>query len=227
MSPAPTLSVRRYRDAHGAHAHPHFQVLWGLEGRLALEIEGRGAVLAAGQGLVLRPGERHDAEAPAGSRCLVLDTHDPAWDARVRPCHHPEAMHHLAQYLAAALDGGLTRLALLGPQLLARTWGEAPATAPARPQRAVDWDALADWARRHLAQPLATADLAARVHLSESQFRARCQAALGCSPMQWLRGLRLAQARALRASGLGVAEAARRSGYRSPSALTAAARRGR
>ena len=45
------------------------------------------------------------------------------------------------------------------------------------------------------------------------------------STQQWLRGLRLAEARHWRSQGLSVAETARRTGYRSPSALTAALRR--
>jgi AraC-like DNA-binding protein len=43
--------------------------------------------------------------------------------------------------------------------------------------------------------------------------------------MHWLRQQKLARARQLRALGLPVAEVARRTGYRSPSALTAALRR--
>ena len=43
--------------------------------------------------------------------------------------------------------------------------------------------------------------------------------------MQWLRQQRLAHARQQRGLGLSVAEVARRTGYRSPSALTAALRR--
>jgi len=43
--------------------------------------------------------------------------------------------------------------------------------------------------------------------------------------MQWLRAQRLARAQQLRALGLPVAEVARRTGYRSPSALTAALKR--
>ena len=69
------------------------------------------------------------------------------------------------------------------------------------------------------------ADLAGRVHLSGGQLAARCRAELGQPLMHWLRGLRLDQARQLRAQGLPVAEVARRCGYRSPSALTAALRR--
>lgn len=47
----------------------------------------------------------------------------------------------------------------------------------------------------------------------------------GMGAMAWLRGLRLAQARVLRSTGMAVAEVALRTGYRSPSALTAALRR--
>ena len=74
-------------------------------------------------------------------------------------------------------------------------------------------------------QPLTVADLAGQVHLSPTQFATRCREETGQSAMQWLRSLRLLQARQLRAGGLGVAETARRCGYRSPSALTAALRR--
>jgi len=54
---------------------------------------------------------------------------------------------------------------------------------------------------------------------------ARCREENGVSAMHWLRSQRLLQARLLRDGGLPVAEAARRCGYRSPSALTAAMRR--
>jgi AraC-like DNA-binding protein len=72
---------------------------------------------------------------------------------------------------------------------------------------------------------LSVSDLADQVHLSAAQFAARCRAELGMSTQQWLRGLRLEEAREWRRQGLSVAETARRTGYRSPSALTAALRR--
>jgi len=63
------------------------------------------------------------------------------------------------------------------------------------------------------------------VHLSPSQFALRCHEVHGISVMQWLRLQRLDRARLLRDGGMAVAEVARRTGYRSPSALTAAMRR--
>jgi transcriptional regulator GlxA family with amidase domain len=95
----------------------------------------------------------------------------------------------------------------------------------ARPRRAIDWPALAEWAQARLSEPLTVADLAAQVFLSPSQFALRCHEAHGMSAMQWLRLQRLTRARLLRDGGLAVAEVARRTGYRSPSALTAALRR--
>jgi AraC-like DNA-binding protein len=77
----------------------------------------------------------------------------------------------------------------------------------------------------HLAEPLGVACLAAQVHLSASQFAARCLEQWGLPPLAWVRSRRLAAARRLRGQGLAVAEVAGRCGYRSPSALTAALRR--
>ena len=61
--------------------------------------------------------------------------------------------------------------------------------------------------------------------LSPGQFAQRCRDEQGVSAMHWLRSQRLLHARQLRDRGASVAEAARRTGYRSPSALTAALRR--
>ena len=73
-----------------------------------------------------------------------------------------------------------------------------------------------------LDQKLRAAELAGLVHLSESQFRARCLEELGLTPMQWLRQLRLNRAQQLREAGMQVADISARVGYDTPSALTAA-----
>ena len=223
---ADTLSVRQYGASHGSHDHVHFQVLVGLEGVLELEVAGRGQRVGVGQGVVVPPGERHDFEARHGARCLVLDSHASGW-ARARATPTPVTLA-LARYLAEACAHGLPRAQALGPALLLESWlpEATPASTTPRARRAIDWAALADWARERWAvQSVEVAELAARVHLSPAQFAARCRDELGQSTQGWLRGLQLEQARQLRAQGLPVAEAARRSGYRSPSALTAALRR--
>lgn len=225
MQPAfsPELSLRQYGPSPGSHAHAHFQILWGLEGCLELDIEGRGTRIDAGTGLVIAPGERHDFEAPHSSRCLVLDTRSALWASRSRIPVWAQAVQPLALFLAGVVQQRLPIATAPALHLLAQAWGGGGSHA--RAQRAIDWAQLAHWVQQRLHAPLTAADLAQRACLSESQFRARCLAAQGCSPMQWVRQLRLEQALQLRAAGLGVATVAQQVGYASPSALTAALRR--
>ncbi|KQO20745.1 AraC family transcriptional regulator [Acidovorax sp. Leaf76] len=227
---APSLSLRSYGASPGSHSHGHFQVLMGLSGALELEVEGRGLRVAPGSGYVIEPGARHDFESRHGSVCLVLDSPDHAWSQCAKP---PAPALALAHYLASALQQGLPMAQAHGPALLLEAWRALPAPAaahsgtagPASRRRAIDWAQLQGWAAQQGDAHITVADLAARVHLSASQFAARCRDDLGISAMAWLRGQRLAQARLLRDSGMAVAEVARRTGYRSPSALTAALRR--
>ena len=220
------LSVRASGASPGSHDHDHFQILVGLDGMLELEVAGRGQRIAAGDGCVVPPGERHDFESRSGARCLVLDSHAAGW-ASAGPAP-TAATRALAHYLAEACTRDLPRAQLLGPALLLESWQRpaGPLSPAPRPRRAIDWTGLVSWASSRWAhQRIGVADLAARVHLSPAQFAARCRDELGQSTQQWMRGLQLEHAQALRAQGLSVADAAHRSGYRSPSALTAAMRR--
>ena len=223
MAAVGTLTLRHYGASHGSHAHDHFQVLIGLDGVLELEVEGRGRRIAAGDGCVIPPGERHDFGADGSSRCLVLDSTLSAWARHARQATPSPQARALAQCLAQSVTQDHALATLYGPLLLLEAWHGTPTPRSAR--RPIDWAALDAWvATRHDA-PLDVATLAARCCLSASQFNARCRDEMGTSAMHWLRGLRLAQARTLRATGTSVAETARRTGYRSPSALTAALRR--
>jgi len=216
------LSVRQYGASHGSHSHDHFQILVGLEGELELEVAGRGRRIGTGDGWVVPPGERHDFEAVNGSRCLVLDTVQPGWSRCMTPPAQPAQTLALARYLACALQSGQPHALHYGPLLLLQAWGPLE---PMRARRRIDWLALGIWAQTQWQRPLTVADLATHVYLSTTQFAARCREETGQSPMYWLRSQRLAHARQLRAGGLSVAQTARRCGYRSPSALTAAMRR--
>jgi AraC-like DNA-binding protein len=225
MGAGASLSLRRYGASPGSHAHEHFQVLVGLDGVLDLEVEGRGQRIGEGDACVVQPGERHDFESALGSRCLVLDTAEAGWAHCAPLPADPAHTQALARYLAHALHKRHMLAVHHGPALLLEAWRAAPQVPPARLRRRIDWLALADWARPRWHAPLGVADLAAQACLSPSQFAQRCRDEQGTSAMEWLRAQRLSQARALRAAGLSVAEAARRTGYRSPSALTAALRR--
>lgn len=223
-SPSPGLSLRRYGASRGSHAHDHFQVLVGLDGVLELEVEGRGRCIGAGDGWVVRPGDSHDFESKNGSHCLVLDTTHDLWAQCAERSPLAPQVLSLARYLAVCLSQPSTpTLALHHAQsLLLEAWGPSSPNSRGRP---IDWRALSAWAQAHWHRPLSVADLASVACLSASQFAQRCRDELGVSTMQWLRTKRLMHARQLRAGGMAVAETARRTGYRSPSALTAALRR--
>ena len=217
------LTVRNYGDAHGCHSHDHFQILWTLDGCLELEVEGKGIALAKGHALLLQPGDRHDFEAPSGSRCLVLDTNDRTWESLPSRPERALATSQLAAFLATSIQEKIPAVQDAGPYLLIQTWGAKSQQYQVR--RPINWTDLSSWVSERLMQPLVASDLSSRVHLSESQFRARCMEELGISPMQFVRNLRLSKAQQLREAGKSAAEAARNVGYESPSAMTVALRK--
>lgn len=216
-----SLSLRAYGAAHGSHDHPHHQLLVGIAGVLELEVEGRGRRVAPGDAVLVPSGERHDFASAQGSRCLVLDTANPQWDACGVTPHRPRQVAALAHFLAQAADQPLATAH--APALLLEAW-RAPRTAQ-RPRRPIDWMELAAWVQSRLDEPVGVAELAQRVHLSASQLALRCREANGVGALDWLRSQRLVRARQLRDEGWPVHEVARRTGYRSPSALTAALRK--
>ncbi|MES2944504.1 MAG: AraC family transcriptional regulator [Pseudomonadota bacterium] len=218
-----TLTLRHYGASPGSHAHPHFQVLLGLEGELELEVAGKAQRVLAGGGCVIAPGERHDFEARSGSHCLVLDSTQTAWASCKSAAPRPDSALALATYLRLALKHQQHWTIQNAASLLLDCWQIPPQSTLSR-GRKIDWQALTDWAETRLHQPLTVADIASQVFLSPTQFATRCRGETGFSPMQWLRKLRLARAFTLRAGGLDTALTAKRCGYQSASALVHAMR---
>ncbi|AKJ27592.1 helix-turn-helix domain-containing protein [Caldimonas brevitalea] len=224
---SPHLSLRHYGPSPGSHSHDHYQLLWGWQGRLELEIEGRGACVSSGRLAVIAPGDRHDFWSSAGSRCFVVD--GPEDHAGLAPLAGrvvdtaPSTLHLLRFLAAQGAEGGLPQPAAAA--LLLATVTAHGSAAPTATRRAIDWAALDLWLDARLGEPLSVAQMALQVCLSPSQFAARCVEETGWAPMAYLRQRRLQQARRLRAQGWQVQQIAERCGYRSPSALTAALRR--
>lgn len=218
-----TLTLRHYGASPGSHAHPHFQVLLGLEGELELEVGGKAQRVLPGGGCVITPGERHDFEARGSSHCLVLDTTQTAWANCKSAAPRPDSALALAAYLRLALQHQQHWTIQNAASLLLDCWQIPPQNTLSR-GRKIDWQALTDWAQTHLHQPLTVANIASQAFLSPTQFATRCRDEVGLSPMQWLRDLRLARARALRAGGLDTALTAKHCGYQSASALLHAMR---
>jgi AraC-like DNA-binding protein len=228
MADSPTatsVALRLFGGAAQGHAHEHFHVLWGYEGTLELEIAGRKSRLDPGRVAVIAPGEWHAFAAPRGARCFVMSSTDAGHWAVLSPLagqvrSHGASLTHLMQYLAS-----LSVLPGLAVELLIASLDESAELRERVARRAIDWIALDAWIDAHLAEAIDVAAMAARVHLSVTQFAQRCRVERGCAPMALVRQHRLAAARRLLDEGVPVYRAALHCGYRSPSALTASLRR--
>ena len=225
LSATSSISLRTIGTTPQSSAHDHFEIVWGFEGLLEVDIGVRTERIVPGNTLVIAPRQPRRFVAPRGARCFVVDADATAHHARLMPLTGSPrvadaALTHLLRYMAA-------RPVLCGidaDMLLASLDHSREAALPAC-GRPIDEAALRAWIDEHLGEELDVAALAARVHLSPTQFAARCAAELGVTPMALVRAHRLAAARRLRSAGMPVAEVARRCGYRSPSALTAALKR--
>jgi AraC-like DNA-binding protein len=211
-------------------ASDHFQVVFGMQGRLELVLKGRRHAVQAGRVLVIPPGEQRRCTMRAGAACLVLRSGEAAHRAALAPlAGQLRSVHastaHLMRYLASRhpADDAASQAATV-ELLVASLAASTPLGGP-RLRRSIDWEALDRWIDERLDEPLAVADLAAQVHLSAPQFALRCRAELGISPMALVRRRRLAAARRCLDAGMPVYQAALECGYQSPSALTAALRR--
>lgn len=205
---APVASQRRYRGDYEAHAHDHVQVLFGLSGRLELEVDGRAALVEPGRALVLPPGSAHGYRAERPALALVIDAPPQRQLGRVR---------------SLAVDGRR----LLGRSDLASVLADLAGAPRALPRRALDLAALAEQVDTHLHEAWPTARLATLACLSVPRLHARWLDATGCSPQAWLRQRRLDRAQALLAAGRSLETSALQVGYASASALAYALRRDR
>lgn len=206
----PVASLRRYAGEYAAHAHPHAQVLIGLEGRLELELDGRGACVDASSALVVPPGVAHAYLARRPARVVVIDSPLRRGLDRVRRF----AVAAPWRDAACAFDAEAAVEAVAGaPTLL--------------PRRAIDLARLDSALGAALHRPWTTADMAALCSLSPQRFHARFVELTGRTPGEWLRGLRLDEAERLLRAGLSLEAAALQVGYASASALAFALRRER
>lgn len=166
----PVSTLRRYLGTHAPHSHAHAQLLFGLHGRLELELDGRAAHVDVGTGLIVPPGVEHAYEAARGARVWVLDAPaGPALD-RVRRFALP------AGWVLTDDAAALLRLAGTAPALRARR-----SIDPLRLERALAGRLHENWSN---------ARMAALFALSAPRFHARWLALTGLAPQAWLRGRR-------------------------------------
>ena len=204
---APVGSLRRYLGDHGAHAHDHAQVLFGVDGLLEVEVEGRAERVDASSGLVVPPGARHASLAARGARVWVIDAPAERGLERLRAFVLP------AGWSTANDPSALLDAARVAPRVFAR--------------RRLEVAQVVDALHGRLHEDWTNARLAALCALSAPRFHARWLALTGLAPQAWLRGLRLDAAAQLLRAGVPLETAALQVGYRSASALGVALRRER
>lgn len=200
-----TGTLRRYLGEHGGHAHEHAQLLFGVAGRLELEVEGRALRVDAESGLIVPAGCVHAYEATAPASVWVLDVPDGDGLDRLRRFALPGATPRMRP------DAELLNLARTAPRALA-----ARPLDPAQLEAAVAGRLHEDW-------PVAR--LAAVYALSAVRFHARWLARTGRTPAVWLREQRLVQAERWLRAGRTLEVTALAVGYGSASALAQALRR--
>lgn len=208
MSPSePEATLRRYHGAHAAHVHAHAQLLFGLHGRLALELDGRLQLVEPGVGLVVPAGVAHAYEATDAARVWVVDVPDDTPWHQVRRFALPPAWRPDAD------TGAQLSFALRAPRL--------------RAPRSLDPSRLAQAVAGRLHQAWSNERMAALYALSVPRFHARWRALTGMSPQAWLRQRRLDRAERLLRRGLALEAAALQVGYAGAGALALALRRDR
>src|SRR3954470_1571210 len=106
VPPAPIASLRRYLGDHGAHAHGHAQVLFGVDGALEVEVEGHAARVDASAGLVVPAGARHGSLSVRGASVWVVDAPSGPGLERLRAFAPPMrwTTHATPAVLLAAID---------------------------------------------------------------------------------------------------------------------------
>ncbi len=230
MTAIDRLDFRSYRAETERHAHPFWQVVLPVEGRLEMEVDGRGGAVRSGQGVLIPPGIDHAFEASGENRFLVADVESlPLGEAETErfatrsffPVSGPvkalvdyraatplpsDAVGHWCALLLTALSGAETDDTLVG---------EAAGL-----ERAI---ALM---QAHLSESVTIEALCRAARLPAHRLTRAFRLAHGESPYAFLTGLRLTEARRLlRRTTLPLAEIAARTGFADQSAMTRHMRR--
>ena len=202
--------VRRYNGEYQSHAHDHVQIMFGLQGRMELEVAGHSVFADASCGLLIPAGVSHGFLACPDTRMFVIEL--PAQEdlGRARSFAVTAACRESVVWGDASLQ--LAQV-LQAPRILAR--------------RGIDLAQLDAALTKALFESWSTQRMAGLFFLSPQRFHARLLELTGQTPQDYLRRLRLDAAERLLRQGLALETTALQVGYRSASALSYALRRDR
>lgn len=200
--------IRRYSGEHQHHIHGHAQIMFGLAGRMELEVEGHLAYVDSSCGLVIPADAVHGFWAPTWARMFVLDV--PA-DLNLEKTRRFAVTPACLRSVANGLPTAQLAQVLAAPTALAR--------------RGLDLAQLDDALHNHLHEPWPTARMAALFCLSPPHFHARLRELTGLTPQAYVRECRLSNAVHALQQGAALDYTALRVGYASASALSTALKR--
>jgi AraC-like DNA-binding protein len=202
----PTVSLRGYGIAEDSDVHDFHQIVFGLDGQMAMSVAGRESLLDAGWGMLVPAGARHDYRGTvAQNRQLVLDLPltSLAVPQRLFERASTVALDPALQRVIAALaadprrdDARFAWLAaarLCGALMTQRGDDRRGAHDAAR----LDYARIDAWLRAHLAEPLRVGDLAVHCGYGTRRFHQLFSDAFGETPHRYLHRLRLDTALAL------------------------------
>ena len=213
-------------DLHRTASVPHFHDTYAIgvfEGPVVVHCRGRAWPVAPGQLAVLNPREVHSGEMPPGlPQQMLYPSPELLTDLFGRPepadFGHPvvddrELVALLREALAAALEGDEAPLRVVVRRFF-ETWGTPVAALRSDPAEA----ALAARAAADLARPIG--ELSREAGLSRSHYSRRFREALGLSPVDYRRQLRVDAARTLIEQGAPLSEAAAGAGFADQAHMT-------
>lgn len=218
--PLPSLHIRRYSQETISHRHGDiWQVVFGSRGALELRVDGTQGRLMRGQSVLIPPGSQHSFSGGPDNQQVILELPDSApWrpDAGSLWQPFPASADALLQWIQAyplPAHQHVTVARLLLSQISQGGDGNAMVH---------QLDAFLV-GRLHL--PLSVADMASACAVSVSTLQRRLRERHGVSPMAYLTGRRMEQARELLIqTRLPIGEIALQTGYESHSAFSNAFR---
>ncbi len=205
-----SVGIRRYSGEYLCHAHDHAQIMFALQGRMALEIDGHSAFADSSCGMVIPAGTNHGFFATQDVRMFVIDCPALAGVDRVRNFAVTQACRNSINLADVNLQ--LAQV-LQAPRILAR--------------RGIDLAELNRVLDTGLHEPWSTQRMAQRFFLSPQRFHVRLLELTGLTPQAYLRARRFDRAVKMLRQGVPLETAAQQVGYRSASALAFALKRDR
>jgi AraC-like DNA-binding protein len=194
---APSVTLRRYVAVQASDVHDFHQIVLGLDGEMDMAVEGREARIDCRGAWIVPAGARHDYSAAGENRHLVLDLPFASvalperFFERARAIDVDPLVMRLVRSVALQADHADAANARFAWQAATHLCGALMSDVRLDEARGLDFARIDRWLRKHLAEPLRIADLAAHCGFGMRRFHQLFCEAFGETPHRYLQRLRL------------------------------------